>query len=92
MDGIESSDQIFADVPHEDHIELAKPLSLEGKGAPLPPTILSGPPTVLGGSSQEILGGRDKSGVLRQSSSKAISEGTSGRLSFPVERRWGRVF
>ena len=44
MDGCDegpvSSDQFFADEPHEDHIENAKPLPPEGKVDPPPDTIL----------------------------------------------------
>ena len=48
MEGVESADQVFADVPHADSSDLAKPLPPEGKEGPPPPT-------VLGGISHEIL-------------------------------------
>ena len=51
MDGCEDgpviSDLFFADEPHEDYIENAKPLPPEGKGDPPPDTILSREPTVV---------------------------------------------
>ena len=48
MDGREvSSDQFFADEPHENYIENAMPLPPEGKGDPPPDTILSREPTVV---------------------------------------------
>ena len=42
MEGAESSDQVFANVQHEDHIESAKPVPLEGEEGPPPPKIVGG--------------------------------------------------
>ena len=37
-----TTDEMFADMPHEDYIENSRPLPPEGKGGPPPPTVVGG--------------------------------------------------